>query len=682
MSDRILKRLIVLCALLFPLVAMAQDEALLGRMLSYPDSVRQVYGVRTNDTLTTNVYSKYHIRVLRRNVTMLTVPNMFHIAHGPQRDFFGEMYSSVRHTERAEVSSLRQVHVSTVRHRRSTLAMARHYATPHIYTVTMVADHLLSPFHAANRHFYRYTTRNVDSTLAVVGFRPKLQNTQLVTGEATVVRSTGRLLGARIEGEFDMMTFVLELTMGGAGRQSLEIESCEADVLLLFLGNKIRAGFTSVYHLPETLPPTLIDVDSLPLMERLRPVPLAPDEVYPVAVADTDTLAGTEAAEQEDTALKEAADAVWDAIQDNMLNPIRTDFGDAEQHQLRVGPIFNPLYFDYSKSRGLTYRLRMDFQYRLGANSRLLWEMDAGYAFKQRQVYFDMPLTWQFNVRHGGYLRLDLANGSHISSSDVLERVKAFHPGDTIDFDGMNLDYFRNLTVGLKAGYSLSPTVDALVGLNYYRRSAVNAYMLSQMGEPTVYRTFAPMLELTWRPSGRRGPVLTAAYEHGVPHMLGGSVRYSRWEFDGAYVMSLPCTRRLSLRGGLGFYLSKGNERYFLDYAYFRRNNIPGGWRDDYTGEFELLHSDWYNASDYYFRANTTYESPMLLFNRLPWVGRLVERERIYLSALAVRNYFPFVEFGYGLTNRLCSLTTFFGFSPHGYEGFGFRFGFELFNDW
>ena len=72
----------------------------------------------------------------------------------------------------------------------------------------------------------------------------------------------------------------------------------------------------------------------------------------------------------------------------------------------------------------------------------------------------------------------------------------------------------------------------------------------------------------------------------------------------------------------------------------------------------------------------------MLILNRLPWVGSLVERERIYFSALAVRNYFPFVEFGYGLTNRLCSVTTFFGFSPHGYEGFGFRFGFELFSDW
>ena len=94
------------------------------------------------------------------------------------------------------------------------------------------------------------------------------------------------------------------------------------------------------------------------------------------------------------------------------------------------------------------------------------------------------------------------------------------------------------------------------------------------------------------------------------------------------------------------------------------------------------VHSDWYNASDYYVRVNCTYESPMFLLSRLPWAGRIVERERIYFSTLAVRNYFPYIECGYGLTNRIFSIGTFFGFSSHGYEGFGVRFGFELFSDW
>ena len=682
MSKNCLIRTFVLCAFLqLCVVAAAQDKALLDRMFSYPERTRLAYNVSDKDTVTTNVYLKYCIKVLRRNVTMLTVPNMFHIAPGRQRDFFGEMYSTVKLTKNGEASSFRHVHVSTIRHRRSTLAVARNYAVPRIYAVTMVDDHLLSPFHAGNRSYYKYTTHDEDSVTTLVGFRPKLKNTQLVMGEAKVEKATGRLISTKMEGEFDMMHFVVNVQMGAEGKATLRPERGDADVMMHFLGNKIKAVFTTVCNLPDTLPMTIVNVDSLPLMERLRPIPLAQDEKYPEA-EPMDSLAVEEEQDEDDSRLKDAADAVWDVIQDNMLSRISADFGDADKHQFRIGPIFNPLYFDYSKSRGFIYRLRTDFQYRLGTNSRLLWELDGGYAFKQRRVYFDMPLTWQFNQRHDGFVRLSWANGNDISSAEVLDRVKQLHRGDTIDFDAMHLDYFRNMSLKLTVGYALSSHVNAQLGISYYRRSAVNPSMMRQMGESTVYKTFAPTLELTWHPMGERGPVLTAAYEQAIPHVMSGDVRYSRWEFDGAYVLPLPCTRSLSLRAGLGFYLSKGSERYFLDYAYFRRNNIPGGWRDKYTGEFELLHSDWYNASDYYVRTNATYESPMLILNRLPWVGRLVERERIYLSTLAVRNYFPFVEFGYGLTNRLCSVTTFFGFSPHGYEGFGFRFGFELFSDW
>lgn len=676
-----LRKIVICCLVLLPLSVVAQDKALLERMFSYPAQTRLAYNVSDNDTVTTNVYTKYRIQVLRRNVTMLTVPNMFHIAHGQQRDFFGEMYSTVKLTKHSNADSFRHVHVSTIRHRRSTLSVARHYSAPRVYGVTMVDDHLLSPFHEGNRSYYKYTTNDADSMTAIVGFRPKLENTQLVKGEATVEKATGRLICTTMEGEFDMMKFVLNVEMGKEGKETLRPEICDADVLMLFLGNKIKADFTTVCNLPDTLPMTIANVDSLPLMEQLRPIPLNEDEVYPVA-EPADTLAAEVEPEKEDSRIKDAADAVWDAIQDNMLSRISADFGDADKHQFRIGPIFNPLYFDYSKSRGFIYRLHTDFQYRLGPNSRLLWELEGGYAFKQRRVYFDMPLTWHFNQRNNGFVRISWANGNDISSSDVLDRVKQFHRNDTIDFDAMHLDYFRNMSLKLTVGYALSSHVNAQLGISYYRRSAVNPLVMSQMGEPTVYKTFAPTLEVTWRPMGERGPVFTAAYEHAIPHVMSGDVRYARWEFDGAYVLPLPCTRSLSLRAGAGFYASKGTERYFLDYAYFRRNNIPGGWRDKYTGEFELLHSDWYNASDYYVRSNATYESPMLILNRLPWVGSLVERERIYLSALAVRNYSPFVEFGYGLTNRLCSVTTFFGFSPHGYEGFGFRFGFELFSDW
>jgi hypothetical protein len=138
----------------------------------------------------------------------------------------------------------------------------------------------------------------------------------------------------------------------------------------------------------------------------------------------------------------------------------------------------------------------------------------------------------------------------------------------------------------------------------------------------------------------------------------------------------------LSLRAGLGLYTDKSKDGYFLDYNNFRENYIPGGWNDEWSGEFELLNSNWYNASKFYVRANATYESPMLLLSWIPLVGQVVEKERIYISALSIRKLTPYVEIGYGFTNRLFSMGIFCGRSAHHFEGFGVKWGFELFNNW
>lgn len=66
------------------------------------------------------------------------------------------------------------------------------------------------------------------------------------------------------------------------------------------------------------------------------------------------------------------------------------------------------------------------------------------------------------------------------------------------------------------------------------------------------------------------------------------------------------------MRLGTGFYTNKDRDAYFLNYEKFRENNLPGGWNDDTNGEFELLRGDTYNMSEYYVRANLTYESPLL----------------------------------------------------------------------
>jgi hypothetical protein len=59
-----------------------------------------------------------------------------------------------------------------------------------------------------------------------------------------------------------------------------------------------------------------------------------------------------------------------------------------------------------------------------------------------------------------------------------------------------------------------------------------------------------------------------------------------------------------------------------------------------------------------------------------------VEKERIYVSALSIRKLSPYLEVGYGFTNRLFSMGIFCGGSLHRFEGVGIKWGFELFNNW
>ena len=56
--------------------------------------------------------------------------------------------------------------------------------------------------------------------------------------------------------------------------------------------------------------------------------------------------------------------------------------------------------------------------------------------------------------------------------------------------------------------------------------------------------------------------------------------------------------------------------------------------------------------------------------------------ERIYVNALFVEHLTPYIEYGYGFTNRFFSMGIFMATRNKEFDGFGCRFGFELFRDW
>jgi outer membrane receptor for Fe3+-dicitrate len=211
----------------------------------------------------------------------------------------------------------------------------------------------------------------------------------------------------------------------------------------------------------------------------------------------------------------------------------------------------------------------------------------------------------------------------------------------------------------------------------FHNRKSLNAEEMRKYGKETQYFSLAPSLSVKWMPSSK-APMMSLDYERGVKvnHQY---ISYERWEADASYKQPLCRTQQLNLRFGGGLYTAKDNN-FFMDFANFRDNNIPGGWDDDFTGNFQLLNSRLYNESKYYLRGNVSFETPLMAGYLVPIVGRYVERERVYVSSLSIDNTRLYSELGYGFTCRIFSMGIFTSFLNYQYQDMGCKFTFELFN--
>lgn len=678
----LLRRTLVLSAFLLGTLPMAarslETRLLVFRVYRYAADMDTL---RDEPAPPTYTYQRYHMRTLRRNPVLMAVPSMYAVAHGGAREYVGEAYDRVEMTSRYDFRSTRLLERTTIPHGRRTMPTLLRYLTPRLYSERLVDGDILSPFNRRNRKCYRYCLDSVRRDTAYLSFSPRLRNTMLVSGWAKVSINRGCIYEATIDGEYDMIRFHIVARMGRTGLASLLPERCRLESRFRFLGNDIAMDYEARYGLTVAPMDSIADrADTLEL-SRVRPWPLSEEEQevfrrrFPPSQADS---------LQPDSTQKKhprLAQLLWDNVGERLLGRIKSNFGSRDQGYFRINPILNPLYLGYSQRRGLTYKFDVRGNYYFTDNSLIEARLKAGYAFRQHQFYFNIPITYHFDRRREGFLRLEVGNGNRITNGAVAEAVKQ-QSRDSIDWDRMGLSYFRDMTTRLTLNYRLTDWLDAELALVTHRRSAIDRTGFELAGRPTRYISTAPMIELRFRPWGATGPVLSADYERGIKGLLRSNIAYERIELDAQWKRSLRRLSALQLRLGTGFYTSRGKESYFLDYTNFHDNRIPGGWNDDWANNFELLDANWYNASPYYVRANVTYESPFIALSWLPLVGRFVEKERIYINTLSVRRLHPYVEYGYGFTTRLFSIGAFVAQQNGHFDGVGCKFGFELFREW
>lgn len=693
-----------------------EDSLILFRVFDY--QVKRAEEVKGYET---NVYVKHLYNVERRNFVLWAVPSMHTVARG-RRTFLSEQYCRIKFNGIDDYDVNRQAIYSTIPHNRSTMPTLLEFLTPNFHRTTIYGDHILSPFHRENRSYYKYSVVNIYSYLARIYFRPRfVNNTQLVNGKALVDINTGRIIQVEMTGEYDMIRFSTQSMHGSSKEPSVMPRLTKTDIEFRFLGNRITSHFEASFDCPITLPDTLDVRGDRHLIDSIRPFSLTPDEaaVYaaydslraPSAVLSTDSAAlssdsvlvasDSTILSPDSTALPDQPSPVssdivattspsssssrqfaWDDLGENLLRPLKTR---TDRAYLRLSPIINPQYLSYSHRKGFSYKMRLRSRFNLTDKLELRFDPTVGYNFKFRKFYYTVPFRLDYYPRREAYVNLVLGNGNRIANNTVLEEIKA-ERGELPELEGKDLDSFDDMYLRGLNSIKFAYWLTLETGFVFHQRKAVNAPAMQLYGKPVEYRSFAPSLSLKLRPL-KHGPVVTIDYERGMKSPRKDhhyeDLEYERWEFDMSMKHRMSRLQTLNLRFGGGFYSHRA-KNYFMDYTNFRDNNLPEGWDDDWTGNFQLLSARYYNSSDYYVRGNISYESPLLLTSFVPIVGRYVERERAYVSSILLQTAHrqPYTELGYGFTCRIFSVGAFASFFGPKFEECGAKFTFELFRRW
>lgn len=657
------------------------------------DSVlRLVYGYSATVDTTgisqahTYAYTKMQMHTNRRNATLMLIPSMYAVSYGAGRHFIGEYYNKITAGSTNWLYDKRMLNISTIPHRRNTMSGILPFMTPHVYSETLFPNNILSPFHKSNAHYYHYHVTALPYDKAQLYAYPRIKNTQVVETKALVDTKTGKIYQVDIEGEYDMTRFFVSIVMGTGGYKSLFPINCSIKANFKFMGNNITGMLNTYFNLPHLLPDSLDNVADTALMAKVRPVPLNKAECaiyadYYRKKNHNDSISNTQQADKRGNFAK---DVLWDIIGDNVLNDFTQDIGKENRGYVRLSPILNPLYMEYTPRKGVIYKFDIRTSYIFNENIQFAFRARAAYSFRLRQLYLSIPATLNYNARHEGFIEAEWGSGNRINSSVIARNLLGINEATDSVYHLSENDYteFADRYLRITNHWMFTPRFGMEAGIVSHHRKATHPEFYEAFSYPTTYVTVAPSIGLRWMPWGQNGLLLTANYEQSIRGLFGANIPYARIETDSKCIIRLGKRRSYSLRTGAGFYIMRGDHWNFIDYSNFCDNYIPGGWNDDWSGSFELLDASWYNSSEFYVRSNFTYEKPMAIAAWIPLLGRYIEAERFYVSSLVAKRLYPYTEWGYGCTTRLLSIGIFAAFRNASFNGIGCKFEFELFRHW
>ena len=719
-----------LLAIIFLLVALSPVDGLADNWGYYvphkqvPDSLLQKIfdsSVLHSDAVKEykgELYLKGLFTVHHQNRLMKYLPQMFKLEKGVN-NYIYESISDLHYTAPTIYDRKLRALISTFPNPKSEAFDIMEYMKFNLYSSSLMGDRLLSPLSETSRIHYHYELDSIvyERTFPIYKIKiiPKYNSTQLLTGSVWISSWNWLVMSFDLKGKYDMMTFRVRMTMGKVPELECLPEKLMLDLYFNFLGNRVemnyhgwmnykyikafqsgeivdtrskseRCNISTSYTL--TCDTSKLITDRAYFLDK-RPVSLAgkEDSLY-IKYKERKSQRAEKASQKNSLTLKQRNMVFWGQVGDALISSYDIDL--PKIGSIRCSPLINPVLISYSHRRGLSYKQVFKFN-KLFYNGHLLRIVpQIGYNFTKKEFYVKGDIKYVYNPRKQGEIELSAGNGNRIYSSVVLDQLRQL-PDSTFTFDGLNLDYFKDIYLNLSHSKEIINGLRLWTGISMHWRYTASTPELDAR-VPSQYNSFAPRIRLEWTPYmhyyingnrkinvGSKYPTFTVDYERGFK-VFKHSGKHERIEMSAEQVLKFRKIYSLAYHVGCGFF-SKQSGTYFVDYVNFNYRNLPEGWNDAIGGKFEMLDSRWYNSSSHYVSGNFIFESPFILLYPMGKMLSFIQKERLYGGLVFLPHLNPYFEFGYGFGTHLFDAGVFIGNENGKFTSVGFKFTFELFND-
>ena len=665
-----------------------------------------------------NLYLKGMITVHNRNRIIKYIPSMFKLEDSIS-NYIHESISELQYTAPSIYDRKIKAMVSTFKSQRGQVFDIMDYMKFNVYSSSLMGDKVLSPLNSQSKIHYKY----ILDSLSVINKKPccrirvlpKYKSTKLVEGTMWLYAEDWSVYSFDFEGAYDLIDFRIKSYMGNTPQTKYlpcymdldmhfkflknhlqmrysgwldykEVKFTELGEMIYFKKDKSKYNLSNSYMLTCDTTRLVTDIDSF---SRMRPFPLTDEEelLYKDKIERRMADRQKWVKDSIENLKRPKSQVFLGQVGDALINSYDIDL--PKVGSINCSPIINPLLLSYSHRNGISYRQTYKYN-KLFYDGRLLRiAPQIGYNFTKKELYAKADVEYVYNPRKHGAIELHVGNGNRIYSSVVLDQLEAM-PDSTFSFDGLDLDYFKDIYVNLSHNIEITNGLNLWTGLSMHWRYTKSTPELDARVR-SRYNSFAPRVRVEWTPGmyyymngnrkinvGSYYPTFIADYERGIK-VFKSFGEYERLELSAEQVVKVRNIHHIAYHIGCGFFLNQ-EDMYFVDYVNFSNRNLPQGWNDDIGGTFQMLDSRWYNASSHYVRGNMTYESPFILLYPVSKLLSFIQKERIYAGILFMPHLNPYFEIGYGIGTHIFDAGVFVGNERGKFTSIGCKFTFELFN--